>query len=878
MAKKIANNKQVQAEMTELTSLSNDVLQPFNNSTVTPRFAVIGKGIKRNNLLLPHILQADIQRWYPWSRIGSKIQKALKLGTTHPDKPDVFIGWGHKKSYQRANKEAKRQQLTTLSVEDGFLRSLQSGIDSRQALSVVVDDLGIYFDLNHQSRLEQLILQRTHIPASLAQAAAESLRAERLMARIIDEQLSKYNAVIACPSLDKIIAEDNSYNSSVLTSHVLLIDQVQGDASIKGAGADKKQFKRMLKAAYRNHPNAHIWIKAHPASIKGYLTSLKLPKNVRVLKQALNPIALLAQVDHVYTVSSHMGFEALMLGKSVHCFGVSWYSGWGLTEDTGAPQPLLNKAILRRQQRSESFRPAPESKNPTKLSFYQRGKNRLSLMKKKPTAVIESSLATLFYSAYIDYSYYADPVTKQACDIDNAIDWLVTNRYWSLRLEGNLTVYEFSRWKLPFVRAFIDLPRTSLFVKPKPRLKNLLHPDHFRADYRQPLLVWGLAKRQQLESKLKNSKLKRGQSKSHSRNSDSDQLDLSTATPPIYTMEDGFIRSNGLGATLLAPLSVVVDKRGIYYDATQPSDLEILLRDCQPLSAKQLQRIEQLRDKLLTQRVSKYNVGTRATDNQNNNTLAKSNNEISGNSKISWLSAAQATNKTRLLIVGQVEDDLSVQYCGSAIKTNSDLIERVRQDHPDAYLIYKPHPDVEVGLRSGQVAAKILQQVDAVAHDTAMPDCLAQVDEVHTISSLTGFEALLRDLTVICYGLPFYAGWGLTVDVDADLPPKALYMQRRQRSTPLTLEQLIQCTLIAYPLYRLPEGYGLAQVEQVIDYLYPSSASDSATSSESGAAQPSLSIAKSKLAQKIQSVKRQAATRFMQQRHQLKQLLQKPNK
>jgi len=171
-----------------------------------------------------------------------------------------------------------------------------------------------------------------------------------------------------------------------------------------------------------------------------------------------------------------------------------------------------------------------------------------------------------------------------------------------------------------------------------------------------------------------------------------------------------------------------------------------------------------------------------------------------------------------------------------------------------------------------------LQQVDAVAHDTAMPDCLAQVDEVHTISSLTGFEALLRDLTVICYGLPFYAGWGLTVDVDADLPPKALYMQRRQRSTPLTLEQLIQCTLIAYPLYRLPEGYGLAQVEQVIDYLYPSSASDSATSSESGAAQPSLSIAKSKLAQKIQSVKRQAATRFMQQRHQLKQLLQKPNK
>jgi len=879
MAKKRAGKEQIQAKKNKLDSLSDDVLQPFYTAAVTPTFSVIGKGIKRNNRLLPHILQADIQRWYPWSRMGLKVQKALNLSTT---RPDAFIGWGHKKSYQRANKAAKHQQLATLSVEDGFLRSLESGIHSRQALSVVVDDLGIYFDSNHESRLEQYILKRTTTTTSCAQAVSENLHAKRLMARICKEQLSKYNAVIDCPSLDEIITKDNNNDSRALTSHVLLIDQVKGDASIKGAGADKQQFKRMLKIARRTHPNAHIWIKAHPASSDGYLTSFNLPKNVRILKQALNPIALLAQADHVYTISSHMGFEALMLGKTVHCFGVSWYSGWGLTDDSGAPQQLLNKTILRRKRQFENLKPSIESKDLVKPSFYQRSKSRLPPIKKKSTAVIEASLANLFYSAYIDYSYYADPVTKQACDIDTAIDWLATNRYWSLRLEGSLMVYEFSRWKLPFVRAFIDLPRTSLFIKPKPRLKNLLHPDHFRADYRQPLLVWGLAKRQQLEAKLKKSKLRRRQPKDYSRNHASNKPDLSTVAPPIYTMEDGFIRSNGLGATLLAPLSVVVDKLGIYYDATQPSDLEVLLRDCQPLSTKQLQRIEQLRDKLLTQRVSKYNVGSRAVDsqntnNQNTNTLAKSNHKISGNSKISWLSAAQATNKTRLLIVGQVEDDLSVQYCGSAIKTNSDLIERIRQDHPDAYLIYKPHPDVEAGLRRGQVAANILQQVDAVAHDTAMPDCLAQVDEVHTISSLTGFEALLRDLAVVCYGLPFYAGWGLTVDADADLHPKVLYIQRRQRKTPLTLEQLIQCTLIAYPLYRLPEGYGLAQVEQVVDYLYPSCDSDIATSSDSGAAQPPLSITKSKLVKKIQSVKRQAATRFMQQRHQLKQLLQKPS-
>lgn len=119
------------------------------------------------------------------------------------------------------------------------------------------------------------------------------------------------------------------------------------------------------------------------------------------------------------------------------------------------------------------------------------------------------------------------------------------------------------------------------------------------------------------------------------------------------------------------------------------------------------------------------------------------------------------------------------------------------------------------------MGAACLKQVQAVAYDTAMPDCLESVDEVHTISSLTGFEALLRGLKVTCYGLPFYAGWGLTTDIDAQLSPKAGYLERRKRDTTLTLEQLLHCTLIDYPLYRLPSGYGLAQVEQVIDYLYP---------------------------------------------------------
>ena len=857
MAKNSADDEQILALST--THASADNLEPLTAQSLIPKhLAVVGKGLRHNNVLLAQVLQADIQRWYPWSglqlNLKRRTEKLLPKGRSnllsHP-MPDAFIGWGHKKSYRRAAKVADRQQLATLSIEDGFLRSLDSGISSRHGLSMVADDIGIYFDTTQSSRLEQLIVERARNIVNSNDNSnnnnddfiEDEVCAQRLIAHICDEQLSKYNAVTTCPSLDQLIADEQIRLKKVTSKqHILLIDQVVGDASIIGAGADKRQFKKMLKNACRAHPNAHIWIKAHPAANTGYLTSLKRPRNVRVLQRAVNPIALLKQVSDVYTVSSHMGFEALMLRKNVHCFGVNWYSGWGLTDDSGAPRRLLKTVQRRRQALAISFQ-TNSNDNSVAPTLTQVDKRKIA---------VSATLETLFYSAYIDYSHYVDPATKQACDIETAIAWLLTNRHWQQRLAGNLTVYEFSRWKLPFVKAFIELPRTSLFIKPKPRLKNVLHPHHFRVDYSQPLLVWGLAKRQQLQHKL-------------------DKLALADR-PAIYCMEDGFIRSNGLGATLLAPLSVVIDRQGIYYDATRPSDLEVLLRNCEGLTAAQSERVRTLQDKLLTQRVSKYNVGTRVDNVASHAT----------DNSTSWLQAALVTSKRRLLIVGQVEDDLSVQHCGSQIETNSGLIKRVRQDNPEAYLIYKPHPDVEASLRAGQVKPEHLQDVQAVAYDTAMPDCLAHVDEVHTISSLTGFEALLRDLKVVCYGLPFYAGWGLTVDIDTHLSPKADYLLRRQRHTSLTLEQLLYSTLIDYPLYRLPAGYGLAQVEQVINYLYPSI--DNANINKDSTHTKTIipmnksthsSPNKLNLAAFSTRFKRQAATRFMQQRHRLRQRLRK---
>lgn len=83
------------------------------------------------------------------------------------------------------------------------------------------------------------------------------------------------------------------------------------------------------------------------------------------------------------------------------------------------------------------------------------------------------------------------------------------------------------------------------------------------------------------------------------------------------------------------------------------------------------------------------------------------------------------------------------------------------------------------------------------------------------MTSLSGFEALLHGRTVHCYGGPFYAGWGLTVD----------HMPLPQRGRRLGLDTLVWAAMLAYPRYVLPGVQGLASAEQVLQHLVAQSAS-----------------------------------------------------
>lgn len=704
-------------------------------------FGVVGRGITRNNALLGAFLQAYAQK-------PVTVKRVFPLLPTHMQTADVgaMLGWGRKKSHRRASRFAAQHDLPILTLEDGFLRGLGSGTAQRYGCSVVIDPVGIYFDAHAPSYLEQLI-------ATSDLTAAQRLRAQTLRQRIVEAHLSKYNPTAATGTLGELAIDTHFCN-------VLLIDQVAGDQSVAGAGANAQTFADMLRAARKLYPNAKLWVKAHPAGKAGYLTALPLSPDVSVIQQAVNPLELLANMDAVCTVSSQMGFEALLLGKRVHCFGVAWYAGWGLTDDSyfahHVMQPLYTATTARRAQRVA-----------------------------KP-----KTLDDLFHAAYLRYSYYANPATGQACDIEQVIDWLMTNRTWRERLPYEATVYAFSRWKYSFVRAFLasaggqlqfiakpksvtDLP---IIAKPFAELAQLKQQLNSRwAQNRlhtaKDIIVWGIAKRREIQRQRPNAQ--------------------------IWCMEDGFVRSTGLGASLIAPLSVVLDRRGIYYDATTTSDLEHKLVCQTDLTPTQSMRTATLIDTLLAQQVSKYNVGDKRV-----------------------LTTHAAPHQRILLVVGQVEDDMSVQCCASDIRTNRALLEQVRAAHPNAYILYKPHPDVQAGLRTGQIDAPTLARLaDQVVTDIAMPACLAAVDAVHTISSLTGFEALLRGLSVTCYGVPFYAGFGLTDDRATGAAAQRAYA-RRARCQPLSLQQLGYVTLITYPLYRVPNGFGLAQIEDVIAHLY----------------------------------------------------------
>ncbi|WP_293731529.1 capsular polysaccharide biosynthesis protein [uncultured Actinobacillus sp.] len=623
----------------------------------------------------------------------------MRLTLTNSKDIQQVVGWGYRPSTKKARDFAARHQLPFIALEDGFLRSVGLGVKGYPPFSMVVDDLGIYYDTTKPSRLEKLILQ------SSPDLITEKVRlAHRL---IVDFQLSKYNHAPDCRmSMDK--------------NAVLVVDQTVGDMAIRYGQADARCFQQMLKAAIQENPQSTIFVKTHPDVLsgkkQGYLTALsqQLAANIVLLAEDINPLSLLRNVKKVYCVTSQMGFEALMLNKSVVTFGVPWFCGWGLTDDR---HPIAKS---------------------------------LATSSRRKTC----DLLTLFQAAYFQYSRYINPNSGEIGNIFDVIHYLHKQKKLNLQFAGNLYCVGMSFWKRSVLKPFFQLPSCQLhFVSHINKLKHVNWKENNR------LLIWGNGKNLLLDFAQKNH--------------------IST-----LQIEDGFIRSVGLGSNLVAPLSIVVDDLGIYFNAQKTSRLEQILAT-KKFTEEELQQAQELQHLLVAQNIGKYNVGK---------------NELN----------LTTSHQRKILVVGQVEDDASIITGSPEIQSNLALLKKVRSENPTDYIIYKPHPDVVSGNRIGHIECSDTDQfADLVVTETNILACIMAVDEVHTMTSLAGFEALLRNKIVHCYGLPFYANWGLTID--------HVILPRRTRK--ISLLELIAATLNDYPIYFNPKTKQLSDAKTIIRYL-----------------------------------------------------------
>lgn len=604
----------------------------------------------------------------------------------------AVAGWGCKPSGLKARAFAEKHRLPYVSLEDGLLRSWGTG-DRFPPLSIVVDAEGIYYDSTRPSALESLLNGGFDL---LQGIDGEVNRARAL---ILEHRLSKYNHA---PELGAGMLRDGD------RKRVLVIDQTAGDMSISLGLAGAETFAEMLSAAKSENPDATIYVKTHPEVTSGrkngHFSGIANDDRTVALREAINPLSLIEEMDRVYCVSSTMGFEALLAGKPVTCFGMPWYAGWGVTDD---------RQVCSRRTRSRS-------------------------------------VTELFAAAYFHYARYLDPVTHRRGSVFDVIDWLLRQRAMMERYPGKMICKGFRKWKAANSKPMLSLNGESVhFVPDTPKARALL------PDSRDSLVVWG-------------------------RTVPDDFADLAAQTgAKMLRMEDGFVRSVGLGSDLIAPFSLVLDERGLYFDPSQPSDLEQLLASAS-FTSEELAEAAAVRRFIVENAITKYNVERRETPD--------------------WA----ATGKRVVLVPGQVEDDASIRFGCRFVATNLDLLRAVRESRPDAFIVFKPHPDVMSGNRKGRVTdGEVRELADAVVLNISAISCIESADEVQTMTSLTGFDALLRGKHVVTYGEPFYAGWGVT----DDRAPDAISFHRRKRK--LSLDELVAGALLRYPFYWDPslKGY-----------------------------------------------------------------------
>ena len=538
---------------------------------------------------------------------------------------------------------------------------------------MVVDPVGIYYDAARPSLLENILNDGSSLARNIFDEAEEAIEFIR------KHQISKYN-----------LSSNNYTVNSGGKPNILLVDQTANDMSIVLGGASESSFRDMVKYAQAMLDDANVYVKYHPDVIagkkKGYLSELPLDPRFKVIKDYVNPIALLESMDHVLVVTSQLGYEALLANKKVTTFGMPFYAGWGATED------------------------------------------RIACERRKAKRSVEE----IFAAAYIVYTRYIRPRTGAVGRIMDVLHYISLEKQ-GLTSPSKYYAVNIPYWKRRYIRPFIPGIK---FINSSKKTSEL------KKDSRAVFVAWSY----QSESMFN------GIGKERS-----------------VRVEDGFYRSVGLGSNFFLPWSIVMDRRGMYFNPTTESDLEYILNH-QQFDELDLEEAHKIRELIVANDLTKYNVDSAR-----------------------MVDLPDAKGRKVIFVPGQVPDDASILLgCQGEFNSIEKLLMHVRQTNPDAFILFKPHPDVVSGNRAGASTISHLSgYCDHIETRASVVDCIQAAHEVHTLTSQAGFDALMRGKKVFTYGMPFYAGWGLTED--------ALIFERRKRK--LDIDELVAGVLLYYPLY-----------------------------------------------------------------------------
>lgn len=655
------------------------------------------------------------------------------------DNKMVFIVWGYKEP-DEIREYAKEKGIKLIRTEDGFVRSVGLGAGHSLPMSIVADDKGLYFNSQEPSELEEILQTYNfkHQPDLLEKAKGS-------MEKLIKAGISKYNH-LGTSNVEKIYGKKTQ-------KRILVIGQVEEDASIK-YGCDRKITNNdLVWAAYRENPKAEIIYKPHPDVLTGHRKMVSDPKAVshiaKVVTEPLSLVDALQTIDHVYTITSLAGFEALIRGIRVTCFGMPFYAGWGLTDDR-----QRNDRRTRKLTMEELFAGA-----------YLLYPKYISLQTRELIdceQAMDELLEQIKFDRLLKEEEYKKALIKRKNKTEKPFVEIGDN--WNNLADGKPVAYMigFNPWKREHMSRFFPEYKTA-FLFGNSNLEKLL--PYLIEDSNFVFIVWGFKEADEIREYAKEKGIK------------------------LIRTEDGFVRSLGLGAGHSLPMSIIADEKTLYFDSRGPSEVEHILQTYDFKSKPELlATAKRNMEKLIYTGISKYNhVGPTNVE------------KIYG----------KKTRK-RVLVIGQVEEDASIKYGCDREITNNDLVWAAYHENPDAEIIYKPHPDVLTGHRnmvSDPMAVAHIAKV--VTEPLSLVDSFKTIDHVYTITSLSGFEALIRGIRVTCFGSPFYSGWGLTDD----------RQKNNRRTRTLSIEELFAGAYLLYPRYISLETNKLIDCDRTIDEL-----------------------------------------------------------